>query len=85
MFATGKEAMTIVDEKGLRMVSDADALQQVVETVLAENETLVKRFLDGETRLFGFFIGQVMRKTEGKANPEVVNELLKKQLESRRI
>ncbi|NLJ74873.1 MAG: Asp-tRNA(Asn)/Glu-tRNA(Gln) amidotransferase subunit GatB [Firmicutes bacterium] len=85
MFATGKAALTIVDEQGLRMVSDEDALQRVIGEVLAENESLVERFISGETRLFGFFIGQVMRKTQGKANPEVVNELLKTALNSRRI
>lgn len=85
MFATGKAALTIVDEQGLRMVSDEDALQRVIGEVLAEHESLVERFISGETRLFGFFIGQVMRKTQGKANPEVVNELLKTALNSRRI
>ncbi|NLJ80561.1 MAG: Asp-tRNA(Asn)/Glu-tRNA(Gln) amidotransferase subunit GatB [Firmicutes bacterium] len=74
----------IVEKRGWRMLSDAAQLRKVVEGILADNPDLVGRFRNGENKLFGFFIGQVMRATEGKADPEVVNNLLREELEGGR-
>ena len=82
MYATGKRARTIVEEKGLVQVRDEGAIETVVDEVLAENPTEVERYKDGKEKLLGFFVGQVMKKTKGKANPQAVNEILRKRLSS---
>lgn len=82
MFETGRSAREIVEEKGLRQVSDEEALSKVVEEVISENQDAVRSFLGGKDRAIGFLVGQVMRKTKGQANPRVVNELLRKRLEA---
>ncbi len=83
MAKTGKPARQVVEEKGLVQISDESALAGVVEQVLAEHPREVERFRQGEAKLLGFFVGQVMRATRGKANPKLVNELLRKQLDKR--
>ncbi len=80
MFATGKPPAEIVREKGLEQVTDVSAIESAVNRVLADNPNEVQRFRAGEQKLLGWFVGQVMRETKGKANPGVVNELLKKKL-----
>jgi len=62
------------------MVSDASELEGVIARILSENPELVSRYENGEDKLFGFFVGQVMRATRGKGDPEVVNSLLRKEL-----
>ena len=80
MFNTGKRAGDVVKEKGLEQVTDTGAIESAVDKVLAENLNEVERFKGGEEKLLGFFVGQVMRETKGKANPGVVNKLLKQKL-----
>lgn len=80
MWETGKTAGQIVEEKGLKQISDTGALEQAVQEVLKENPQMVADYKSGKDKLFGFFVGQVMKKTQGKANPAVVNDLLKKAL-----
>jgi len=80
MFATGKAAAAIVEEKGLKQVTDAGAIGAVIDEVLAANPDKVEQYLGGKDKLFGFFVGQVMKKTQGKANPGLVNQLLKDKL-----
>jgi aspartyl-tRNA(Asn)/glutamyl-tRNA(Gln) amidotransferase subunit B len=80
MYATGKDAASIVEEKGLKQVTDTGAIEKIVDEVLAENPDNVAAYKGGKDKLFGFFVGQVMKKTQGKANPAAVNELLKKKL-----
>ena len=80
MYATGKDAADIVEEKGLKQVTDTGAIEKIVDEVIAENPDNVEKYKGGKDKLFGFFVGQVMKKTQGKANPAVVNELLKKKL-----
>ncbi|OFX14961.1 MAG: glutaminyl-tRNA synthase (glutamine-hydrolyzing) subunit B [Armatimonadetes bacterium RBG_16_58_9] len=80
MFSTGKSAAEVVKEKGLEQVTDTDAIESAVDKVIEENINEVERFKGGEERLLGFFVGQVMRETKGKANPGVVNNLLKQKL-----
>jgi aspartyl-tRNA(Asn)/glutamyl-tRNA(Gln) amidotransferase subunit B len=80
MMATGKDASKIVDEKGLKQVTDSGAIEKIVDEVIAENPDNVAAFKGGKDKLFGFFVGQVLKKSGGKANPDMVNELLKKKL-----
>jgi aspartyl-tRNA(Asn)/glutamyl-tRNA(Gln) amidotransferase subunit B len=80
MAATGKAPEAIVREKSLVQVSDTAAIQEVVDRVLAAAPDEVARYKAGETRLQGFFVGQVMKQTRGKANPKAVNEILVKRL-----
>ena len=80
MFATGKAPAAIVEEKGLKQVTDTGAIEKIVDEVLAENPDNVAAYKGGKDKLFGFFVGQVMKKSQGKANPDAVNELLKKKL-----
>jgi aspartyl-tRNA(Asn)/glutamyl-tRNA(Gln) amidotransferase subunit B len=80
MLETGKGAAAIVEEKGLRQVTDSAAIEQAVDTVLAQEAGKVAEYRSGKDKLFGFFVGQVMKATQGKANPTLVNELLKKKL-----
>ena len=80
MYKTGKTADAIVKEKGLVQITDEAGIEAVVDEVLQKNPKEVARFKTGEEKLIGFFIGQIMKETKGKANPEIVNELLKKKL-----
>lgn len=81
MFETGKSAGEIVEEKGLKQVSDTGAIEGIIDTVLAENADKVEQYKGGKDKLFGFFVGQTMKKSQGKANPGMVNELLRKKLD----
>lgn len=80
MCSTGKRAKTIVEEKGLTQVKDEGAIETAVDEVLAANPDEVALYRGGKEKLFGFFVGQVMRKTKGKANPQLANDILKKKL-----
>ena len=80
MFETGKAPDEIVEAKGLVQVSDSNVLNMVIDEVIAENPESVKDYRSGKDKLFGFFIGQVMKKTGDKANPILVNQLLKEKL-----
>jgi aspartyl-tRNA(Asn)/glutamyl-tRNA(Gln) amidotransferase subunit B len=80
MYKTGKDAEIIVKEKGLLQISDMGEIEKAVDDVIADNLKEVERFKSGEEKLIGFFVGQVMKLTKGKANPQMVNELLKKKL-----
>lgn len=80
MFETGKDAVTIVDEKGLKQVSDTGALEAVVDQIMADNPDGVAEYRGGNQKLIGWFMGQIMKASQGKANPQMVNELLRKKL-----
>ena len=80
MAETGKEASVVVEEKGLKQVSDSGAIEAEVDQVLQAYADKVAEYKGGKDKLFGFFVGQVMKATGGKANPGVVNEVLKKKL-----
>lgn len=80
MFETGKDAAKIVEEKGLKQVTDTGAIEKVVDEMLASNADKVAEYRSGKQALFGFFVGQVMKLSGGKANPQIVNEILKKKL-----
>lgn len=83
MYETGKTAAQVVQEKGLRQISDENALIAAIEEVLANNPTEVEEFRNGRDKLLGFFMGQVMKATQGKANPQAVNKLLREKLTAR--
>jgi aspartyl-tRNA(Asn)/glutamyl-tRNA(Gln) amidotransferase subunit B len=80
MFATGKSAAEIVKAKGLQQVSDEGALEKIIDEVMAKNPQQVSQYRSGKDQVFGFFVGQVMKASGGKANPAKVNELLKRKL-----
>ena len=82
MAASGKSAQQIVEEKGLVQISDSGAIEDVVSSVLEASPAEVEAYRKGKTKLLGFFVGQVMNATRGKANPKLVNEILKEKLES---
>ncbi len=80
MFQTGKDAAAIVDEKGLRQVSDTGELEKFADQVIAANPKQVEQFRGGKETVIGFFVGQVMKASGGRANPAVIGEILKKKL-----
>lgn len=80
MLATGKAAAAIVEEKGLKQVTDTGAIEKAIDEILAANADKVAEYKSGKEKLFGFFIGQVMKATGGKVNPAMLNDLLKKKL-----
>lgn len=80
MYETGKNAADIVAEKGLTQVTDTSAIEKIIDEILAANQDKVEQYKSGKEQLFGFFVGQTMKISQGKANPQVVNEILKKKL-----
>jgi aspartyl-tRNA(Asn)/glutamyl-tRNA(Gln) amidotransferase subunit B len=80
MVETGKGAKAIVEEKGLRQVTDTGAIEAAIDKVMAEQADKVAEYRSGKDKLLGFFVGQVMKAMGGKANPAMLNELLKKKL-----
>lgn len=80
MIETGESAAKIVVEKGFKQVSDSSAIEKIIDDVLAKNQPSVDDYRSGKDKLFGFFVGQVMKESKGQANPVMVNDLLKKKL-----
>lgn len=77
MMQTGKAASKIVEEKGLSQISDEGAIKEIVQKVVDANPAQVEAYRNGKTNLLGFFVGQIMKETKGRANPKTVNELLR--------
>jgi len=82
MYQTGKNPQAIVKEKGLVQIQDASELSQVIEQVLDTHPGEVEKYRAGKEKVFGFFVGQVMKATRGQANPQLVNDLLRQKLQS---
>ncbi|MDA9815958.1 Asp-tRNA(Asn)/Glu-tRNA(Gln) amidotransferase subunit GatB [Alphaproteobacteria bacterium] len=80
MFETGKNAKQIVEEKGLKQVSDEGSIITMIDDVMASNQDKVDEYRSGKEKLFGFFVGQVMKASQGQANPGMVNQILKEKL-----
>ena len=80
MFESGQDAAAIVEAKGLRQVTDSGAIEAAVDSIIAANPGQVEQFRAGNEKLMGWFVGQVMKATQGKANPKLVNEVLRKKL-----
>lgn len=80
MWSSSKDADEIIKEEGLQQVTDLSEIESMVEKVINDNPDQHQKYLSGKDRLFGFFVGQVMKESQGKANPSQVNEILKKKL-----
>ena len=80
MYQTGGNPEEIVAEEGLTQISDADQLEEAIDSVLGSNPVQVQRYRDGKEGLIGFFVGQIMKETGGQANPKLVNQMLRKKL-----
>ena len=80
MLETGKSAGDIVESQGLRQVTDTGAIEKSIDDILAAHPDKVSEYRSGKDKLFGFFVGQVMKATGGKANPAMLNDLLRKKL-----
>jgi aspartyl-tRNA(Asn)/glutamyl-tRNA(Gln) amidotransferase subunit B len=80
MWKDGKSADEIIEQKGLRQITDSGAIEAVIDSVIAANPAQLKDYRSGKDKLFGFFVGQVQKATGGKANPAQLNELLKAKL-----
>ena len=81
MLETGQGAASIVEERGLKQTNDTGAIEAEIAKIMAANEDKVAEYRSGKDKLFGFFVGQTMKAMQGKANPQVINELLKKALD----
>ena len=80
MWSDGKDADAIIESKGLKQITDTGAIEKAIDDVMAKNPGQLADYRSGKDKLFGFFVGQVMKATGGKANPAQLNELLKKKL-----
>lgn len=81
MLETGQGAAAIVEERGLKQTNDTGAIEAEIAKIMAANEDKVAEYRSGKDKLFGFFVGQTMKAMQGRANPQVINELLKKALD----
>jgi len=81
IWESGKDADTIIEEKGLKQVTDTGAIEALVDEVLGNCQAQVEQYKAGQTKVLGFIVGQVMKASKGKANPQMVNELLRKKLD----
>jgi len=80
MCSSGSSPDQIIESKGLKQITDDDSIEKVIDEVIDNNSEQVEDFQSGKDKLFGFFVGQVMKKTQGKANPQTVNKILKEKL-----
>ena len=75
------DADAVIEAKGLKQITDSGAIEKVIDEILANNAAQVEQYRSGNEKVFGFFVGQVMKASQGKANPQQVNELLKSKLQ----
>jgi aspartyl-tRNA(Asn)/glutamyl-tRNA(Gln) amidotransferase subunit B len=80
MFSSGSTAPEVIKEKGFEQISNSSAIEKIVDEIIVGNEGQVTAYRGGNEKLFGFFVGQVMKASQGKANPKIVNEVLKTKL-----
>jgi len=81
VLTTGRDPEEIADTEGLKQVSDTGAIETAIDDILANNQDKVEQYKGGKDKLFGFFVGQTMKAMQGKANPQVVNQILKDKLD----
>src|SRR3970040_2243818 len=74
------DADAVIEKKGLKQITDTGAIEKAIDEIIARNPKQLEQYRAGKEALFGFFVGQVMKATQGKANPQQVNELLRKKL-----
>jgi len=80
MFETGKSASLIIETQNLKQITDKNQIEKVIDEIIDKNQDKVQEYKSGKTKLYGFFIGEVMKSTKGKANPEIVNSILGRKL-----
>ncbi len=80
MAKSGKSAPVIIEEKDLKQIGSEEELEKIILEIIKNNADQLKKYLEGNERLFQFFVGQTMKATKGKGNPKVIQELLKKHL-----
>jgi len=80
MWAEGATADAVIEAKGLKQITDTGAIEAAIDAVMAANPKQLEEYRSGKDRLFGFFVGQAMKATQGKANPGQLNDLLKRKL-----
>jgi aspartyl-tRNA(Asn)/glutamyl-tRNA(Gln) amidotransferase subunit B len=80
MWAGEGDADQVIEAKGLKQITDSSAIEAIIDEIIANNPGQVEQYRSGKDKLFGFFVGQAMKATQGKANPAQLNELLKKKL-----
>ncbi|MCX3064667.1 Asp-tRNA(Asn)/Glu-tRNA(Gln) amidotransferase GatCAB subunit B, partial [Wolbachia endosymbiont of Drosophila pseudotakahashii] len=80
MFETGKPASLIIEEQDLKQITDRGQISGVIDTIVNNNQDKVQEYKSGKTKLYGFFVGEVMKLTKGKASPDVVNSILSERL-----
>ena len=81
MITNGEKASAVVEKKGLSQISDENAIKEIVQKIIDAHPSEVEAYKNGKTNLLGFFVGQVMKETKGRANPKTVNELVRAFLE----
>ncbi len=81
MLESGDDPDQVIEAKGFKQVSDTGAIEAMIDTVMAENTDKVDEYRGGKDKLFGFFVGQIMKASKGQANPGVVNDLLRQKLD----
>lgn len=82
MLKTKKDPQEIIKEKNLVQITDTKEIEAAIDKILSANESQIKEYLSGKDKVIGFFVGQIMKETKGKANPQIVNDMLKKKLET---
>lgn len=82
MFNSGKSAAEVIKEKGFEQISDSSAIEKIVDEIIEKNQNQVEAYRGGNEKLFGFFVGQTMKASGGKANPKIVNEILTEKLKA---
>tara|TARA_B110000240_G_scaffold18989_1_gene19336 strand:- start:270 stop:917 length:648 start_codon:yes stop_codon:yes gene_type:complete len=80
MVKNNEDPEKIVNEKGMRQQSDPEELKKIIDTILKNNQDKVEQYKAGKDKLFGFFVGEAMKNTQGKGNPKLINDILKEQL-----
>jgi len=80
-FETQKSPKQIVEEKGLKQISNEDEIRKIVKDILAKFPAEVEKYKSGNEKILGFLVGQIMKETKGKANPQLVNKIIKEELQ----
>ncbi len=80
MFESKEDSEIKNEKKGLKQVTDTSEIENIVDEGLNENQEMVEQYLSGKDKLLGFFVGQSMKKSKGKANPKILNDILKQKL-----
>ncbi|MGL9726096.1 MAG: Asp-tRNA(Asn)/Glu-tRNA(Gln) amidotransferase subunit GatB, partial [Wolbachia sp.] len=82
MFETGKSTFLIIEEQDLKQIIDKSQISKIINKIVSDNQDKVQEYKNGKTKLYGFFVGEVMKLTKGKASPDVVNTILSERLSS---